>query len=117
MLRLVSDEDVDGYVLRELLRREPGLDIVRVQDVGLMSAPDPDILAWAATEGRIVLTQDHATMPDFAYDRVRAGLPMPGVFVIRNQPLSIGRLAQEILTVALCSAQEEWKDQVVFLPL
>ena len=35
MLRLASDEDVHGDVIRGLLRREPGLDIVRVVDVGL----------------------------------------------------------------------------------
>jgi predicted nuclease of predicted toxin-antitoxin system len=117
MLRLASDADFPGHVYRALRRREPGLDIVRVQDVGLRMAPDPDILAWAAAEGRIVLTDDAATMPDFAYDRVRAGLPMPGVFVLRDQPISVGQLVQEILILVLCSTQEEWKDQVVFLPL
>jgi predicted nuclease of predicted toxin-antitoxin system len=117
MLRLVSDADFSGRLYRALLRREPGLDILRVQDVGLRLAPDPDILAWAATEGRIVLTQDRSTMPGFAYDRVRAGLPMPGVFVIRGLQIPTGQIVQEILTVALCSTQDEWKGQVVYLPL
>jgi predicted nuclease of predicted toxin-antitoxin system len=116
MLRLVSDADFNGRVYRALLLRDPSLDIVRAQDVGLRTAPDPDVLAWAAAEGRIVLTQDQATMPDFAWDRVRAGLPMPGVFVARDD-VPIGLRVQEILIVALCSTQAEWENQVVYLPL
>jgi predicted nuclease of predicted toxin-antitoxin system len=116
MLRLASDADFNGDVLRGLLRRRPDLDIVRAQDVGLRTAEDPAILAWAATEGRILLTHDRSTMPDFAYERVRAGLPMPGVFVIRNKP-PLGEMIEEILLVTECSSQEEWKDRVEFLPL
>jgi predicted nuclease of predicted toxin-antitoxin system len=61
VLRLISDENFDGDILRGLFRRNPALDIIRVQDVGLTSATDPDVLAWAATEGRIVLTHDRTT--------------------------------------------------------
>ena len=35
MLRLLADENFNGDVLRALLLRQPDLDIVRVQDVGL----------------------------------------------------------------------------------
>jgi hypothetical protein len=55
-------------------------------------------------------------MPNFAYERVRARRLMPGVFVIRNKP-PFGVMIDEILLVALCSSQEEWKDRVEFLPL
>ena len=41
---------------------------------------------------------------------------MSGVFVIRNKP-PLGEMIDEILMVALCSFQEEWKDRVEFLPL
>jgi predicted nuclease of predicted toxin-antitoxin system len=70
MLLLVSDENFNNDIVRGLLRRNPVLDIVRVQDVGLRGADDPDILEWAANENRVVLTHDAATMAGFAYDRV-----------------------------------------------
>ena len=35
MLRLAADENFNGNIVRGLLRRNPKLDIVRVQDVGL----------------------------------------------------------------------------------
>jgi len=116
MLRMASDADFNGDVLRGLFRRRPDLDLIRVQDVGLRTADDETILEWAAAEGRILLTHDRTTMPNFAYQRVRAGRPMPGVFVIRNRP-PLGDMIDEILLVALCSSQEEWKDRVEFLPL
>jgi hypothetical protein len=56
-------------------------------------------------------------VPDFAWERVKAGLPMPGVFVIQNRRHHIGQMVNDILLVALCSAQDEWKDRVEFLPL
>jgi predicted nuclease of predicted toxin-antitoxin system len=116
VLRLASDEDFNAHVVRGLKQRLPLLDVVRIQDVGLRSADDPVILAWAAAEGRILLTHDRHTMTAFAYDRVRSGKPMPGGFFIRNrQPPN--PIIDELLLIALCSLQEEWNGQVVFLPL
>jgi predicted nuclease of predicted toxin-antitoxin system len=116
MLRLASDADSNGDVLRGLFRRQPDLDLIRVQDIGLRTADDETILEWAATEDRILLTHDRATMPHFAYRRVTARRSMPGLFVIRNKP-PLGEMIEEILLVALCSTQEEWLGRVEFLPL
>ncbi len=116
MLRLVSDENFHGDVLRGLYRRRPELDVVRVQDVGLSATSNPDILAWAAAEGRIVLTHDRDTMPNFAYDRVRAGQPVPGVFVVSDL-MPIGQAIDEILLAVECLTPEECKDLVRFFPL
>ena len=62
MLRFAVDEDFDNRILRGLLRLLPTLDIVRVQDAGLLGKPDPAILEWAATENRVLLTHDATTM-------------------------------------------------------
>jgi predicted nuclease of predicted toxin-antitoxin system len=85
MIRVVTDFDFNGRVVRGILRLRPTFDLVRVQDIGLaQNTPDPDILAWAAANDRIVLTHDQNTMAGFAFDRVAAGEPMPGVFVVDN---------------------------------
>lgn len=85
MLRLLSDEDVPGEIVRGLRQQCPGIDVVRVQEVGLMQTPDPDILAWAAREGRAVFSRDRETMIGHAYDRVARGLAMPGLFILPQQ--------------------------------
>lgn len=116
MLKLVSDENFDGDILRGLFRRRPDLDVVRVQDVGLMAALDPDILTWAAAEGRILLTHDRDTIPNFAYERAKAGQHMPGVFLVCDQ-MPIGQAIDEILLAVDCLTEEECKNFVRFFPL
>ena len=74
-MRLLTDENFNGSILRGLIRRLPTLDIVRIQDVGLLHADDPEILEWAANEGRILLTHDVATITVYAYDRIKNGKP------------------------------------------
>ena len=116
MLRLLADENFNADIVRGLLLREPNLDVLRVQAAGLAGADDPDILAWAAENNRIVLTHDRATMPDYAYQRVAAGAAMPGVFIV-NDRFPVGRAIQEILLMVACSDQSEWSGRAVYLPL
>ena len=48
MLRLATDENFHGDIVRGLLRRRPDLDLVRVHDTDRSGADDPTVLAWAA---------------------------------------------------------------------
>ena len=116
MLRLAADEDFNNRILRGLIRRQPGLNIVRVQDAGLSTRTDPDVLAWAAAEDRVLLTHDVTTMKRHAEARRADGLPMPGVFEVA-QDIPIGQAIEEILLLAECSLEGEWEGQIRFLPL
>jgi len=116
MLRFVADENFNNDIVRGMLRRAPDLDIVRVQDVELSGADDPMVLDWAARTGRILLTHDVKTITHYAYERVRAGLPMPGVFeVSRAVPISVA--IDDLVLLAECSLDGEWDEQVRYLPL
>lgn len=116
MLRLASDENFNGDIVRGLLLRLPELNLVRVQDHGLEGSIDPVVLAWAAENDRIILTHDRATLPNFAYERVVAGDVMLGVFVV-NDRLPVGRAIEELVLVATCSEASEWVGRVLYLPL
>ncbi len=116
MLRLVSDENFNGDIVRGLFRRHAKLDLVRAQDVGLMQTPDPEILEWAASQGRVLLSHDVSTVPPAAYQRVGNGKPMPGVFVVPDR-MPVGQAIDEILFLSGDVEPDEWKDQVLFLPL
>ncbi len=116
MLQLLTDENFNGDIIRGLLLRRPALDLLRVQDVGLLEADDPTILAWAAANNRILLTHDRATMPDFAYEQIVASQPMPGLFVV-NDRLAIQQSIDELLLIDECSEQAEWDGRVAYLPL
>ncbi|MFQ5707943.1 MAG: DUF5615 family PIN-like protein [bacterium] len=116
MLRLAADENFNRNIVRGLLRRKPELDIVCIHDVGLSEADDPTILEWAANENRVLLTHDVSTMTRYAYQRVQAGLPMPGVFEV-SRKVPIGHAVEDILILAECSLEGEWESQVRYLPL
>lgn len=116
MLRLAVDENFNNDIVRGLLRQRPDLNIVRVQDAGLSGASDPEVLAWAAREERILLTHDVSTITRHAYDRVQAGLRMPGVLQI-GRGIPIGVAIEDILLIAESSREGEWQGQVLYLPL
>ncbi len=115
-LRFLADEDFDNDIVRGLQYRLPSLDLLRVQDVGLLSALDPTILEWAAEAGRVLLSHDARTLKVAAYDRVARGLPMPGVFLFR-QSMPIGRAIEQLLLLAECSFAGEWEGKVRHVPL
>lgn len=116
MLRLLADEDLTQTLVRELLRREPSLRIVRTRDAGLAGTPDQEILEYAADRGLVVMTHDVRTMVALSYERVRGGLRMPGVIII-PQRLSVGVAIQELLELALLSEEGDLEGRVAFLPL
>ncbi len=116
MLKFLADENFNYNIVRGMLRRNPDVDVVRVQDVGLGGADDPTILEWAAREQRILLTHDVATITHYAYERVRANKRMPGVFEV-NRTISLGIVIDDLLLIAGGSLENEWEGQVRYLPL
>jgi len=102
--------------VRGLLRRDPQVDILRVQDVGLSAANDPAVLEWAATENRVVVAHDVSTLAGHAFARVTAGQAMQGVFAVPSK-LAVGRAIDDLLLLTGCSHSGEWDGRVQFLPL
>lgn len=116
MLRLAADENFNYTIVRGLLRRAPQLDIVRIQDVDLSRADDPTVLEWAAQEGRVLLTHDVETLTFYAYERVRNGQVMPGVFEV-SRKIALGQVIDDVLLLVEASNHGEWEDLIRYLPL
>lgn len=115
-VRLLADENLRRAIVVGLQREVESVDIVRVQDVGLRTADDPAVLEWAAEHGRSLVTHDIRTVPDFAYERVAAGLSLPGVFVVRSS-LPVAVAIKELAMVVVASDDGDWVGQVIYLPL
>jgi predicted nuclease of predicted toxin-antitoxin system len=116
MKRLVSDEDFNLPILRGLLQSDPNIDLVRVVDVGLSAIKDPVLLAWAATQGRIVLSHDRKTMYPDARWRIANGELMTGLILV-SQNCPTRRAIEEILLTLEWYAEEGWQNRIVTLPL
>ncbi|MEM8723318.1 MAG: DUF5615 family PIN-like protein [Cyanobacteria bacterium P01_G01_bin.39] len=115
MLSLLADENFKGAIIRGMFLRQPDLNLVRVQDVGLQELDDPTILSWAGDNERIVVTHDRATMPDFAYERIANEKIMPGLFVV-NDRISIRQSIDDLLLYVMYTEQQEWNKKVLYIP-
>jgi hypothetical protein len=78
--------------------------------------PDDAILEYAEQERLLVVSHDVNTMPAAAYARLSIGKSFPGLFMVR-QTLPIGSVIGDLVRAWSETELEEWKDQVVFLPL
>jgi hypothetical protein len=116
VIKLALDENFDARIVKGLRRRLAGLDSVSVQESGLTSAPDPDVLAWAAAEERVLLSHDLATMPPLAWARVGRGQPMAGLVMVPNL-LAVGRAIKDLDLLVQISSKADLENRVVFLPL
>jgi hypothetical protein len=114
--RFLADENFNQRIVRGLIRRSPELDVLAVQEVGLSGAADAEVLEWAANELRIVVTHDVSTMSRDAVRRVEAGLFMPGVIECPRSVL-IGAAIEDLVLIAECSLDGEWRDTILYLPL
>jgi hypothetical protein len=115
-MRLLLDENFNHHILPGLKLRAPNLDFVIAQRTEFQGVEDSSLLEWAAASDRILVTHDIRTIPKYAYDRVAAGLPIPGVIVI-PKTFPIGDAIEELLTIIECSEQNEYENQVVHIPL
>lgn len=115
-MRFLADENFNGKLLAGLRAVLPGIDIVRVQDTDKITAPDSELLAWAAEQDRILLTHDVQTIVGFAYDRVREGLPMPGIIEVRLTQ-GLGTTIDELALLIGASDPEEFQNQVRYVPI
>jgi hypothetical protein len=116
-MRFATDENFDGRILNGLRARLPDLDIVRVQDTEMYKSPDDKLLAWLAEEGRILLTHDVRTMPRFVFERVRAGLPLPGVIEVHKEDISIGAVIDDLEVAIGAGTPEDFENQVKYIPI
>jgi hypothetical protein len=117
--RFLTDEGFNMDVTTGLRRRYPAMDILTVQEAGLLHAADPDVLRAAQRLDRIVLSHDTHTMQDYFYTLLAqqpADIYLPGLMLIA-QEASICKAIEWIAEVWIASRHAEWRDKVQFLPV
>ena len=104
--------------MRGLRRRRPDMEVVTAHQVRLDAVPDPNVLAYAASQDLILLTHDMRTMPKHFASflmSLPAGQYSPGVWYT-PQTLPVGVAIQVILETWLCSAHDEYRNRELYLP-
>ena len=114
-LRFQADVNLNQLILRAACRREPALDFQTAETAGLAGLPDPEVLAHAAEDGRVLVTHDLQTMPRhfavFITTRQSAGL------LLIPQHLPIAAAVDDLLLIWSTMDAEEWRNLIWHLPL
>jgi hypothetical protein len=113
--RFQADADFNQKIVAGIRRREPSIDFQSAREGDVIGRPDPEVLALAASQGRVLVSHDRQTMPGH-FSRLIEKHPSPGLVII-SQDLDIGRAIEELLLVWAASEAEEWENAVIFLPL
>ncbi|WP_372424623.1 DUF5615 family PIN-like protein [Salinarimonas chemoclinalis] len=102
-MRIVVDMNLSPAWVDRL--RSGGHDAVHWSSVGSPDAPDVDVMAWAAAEGRVVLTNDL----DFGAILAASGDTGPSVVQVRSQRPRVSRIG-DIVLAAIARAEQELRE-------
>jgi hypothetical protein len=120
-LSFVLDENLRGRLWRAIqhhnLHGVDWIDAVRVGDPSdlPLGSDDPSILLWAEREGRVLVSFDRSTMPDYLKDHLAAGHSSPGVFLIQRG-CRIPDLVAFLAFAAYAGDEAQWVDQITYIP-
>ncbi len=115
-MRFLADENFDNRILNGLRRLIPDFDVLRVQDTEIYQAADTTVLEWAANRSYIILSHDVQTMIRYAYDRITADLPMPGLIEVRKD-CPIGQAIDELSLIIGAGTPADFDKQVKYVPI
>ena len=114
-VRFQADANLNEDIVAGTARREAGVDFQTADEANLRGLPDPQVLALAAQENRILVTHDRRTMPHHFGDFI-VNQQSPGVLVV-SQKLSVSVAIEELLLLWAASDAEEWINSIADLPL
>jgi uncharacterized protein with PIN domain len=114
-VKFQADANLNQIILLAVRRREPALDFQTAMEAGLPGVNDPEVLACAAGEGRILVTHDRKTMPRHFSTFITAATST-GVLIV-PQYLPVAAVADDLLLIWYATEAEEWINQIRSLPL
>jgi hypothetical protein len=85
MVRFLADASLHDAIVTGCLRREPAIDFLSAHEARLEGVPDPNVLAFATKENRILVTSDLRTMPRHFGDFMTANGRCAGVFLVKQR--------------------------------
>jgi predicted nuclease of predicted toxin-antitoxin system len=114
-IRFQADADLNQIIVLATIRQEPSLDFLTADAADLADRKDPEVLAIAAREGRVLVSHDQKTMPRHFADFI-LHTPCPGVLII-PQHLPIAAVVEDLLLIWFLTEAEEWVNRIRYLPL
>jgi hypothetical protein len=111
LIRIFTDEDVHGPVAAGL--RSAGFDAISTPESARLNEPDHSQLAWAAREGRVLLTFNVADFARLHHDWMAQGQHHAGLVVSQQRP--IGDTIRRMTRLGKTLTAEEMRDRLEYL--
>jgi hypothetical protein len=115
IVRFQADANLNQIILLAARRREPAIDFQTSLQAELSGVNDPEVLALAARDGRILVTHDRKTMPRHFFAFISTA-NSTGVLIV-PQHLPVAAAVDDLLLIWHASEAEEWINQIRSLPL
>ena len=115
MVRFLADASLHDAIVTGCLRREPAIDFLSAHEARLEGVPDPNVLAFATRENRILVISDLRTMPRHFGDFLEANGRCAGVFLVKQRAPLAG-VIEALVLVWAASAADEWENRIVEIP-
>ena len=113
--RFQADADLNRRIVVGLRRREPAVDFQDAYAGNVIGKPDPEVLALAAREGRVLVSHDHRTMLRHFAQFIQHQTS-PGLIVV-SQELDIGAAIEQLLLIWAATEAGECENAALFVPL
>lgn len=109
-----ADADFNEDIVSGVLRRVPEIDFQTANEAELEGLTDLEVLALAASEGRILVTHDRRTMPAH-FGKFIEHQESPGVLVV-SQKADLLSIIEDLILIWTASEAEEYFNSVSTLP-
>jgi hypothetical protein len=113
-LKFQADADLRDPIVSGVKRREPTIDFKTANEAKLEGVSDPEVLAKAADEGRMLVSHDVNTMPKHFTEFITIRTS-PGVILI-NQDLPYSEAIDGLIRLWAAAEAEDWENVLSFLP-
>ena len=103
-VRILADEDLRYSIIRGLRSREPAMRFRGAADLWSLSTRRSSYPRCQYDDGALLGTP-------------RSRKSSPGLFVVPDQPGAVGDAIEWLLLVWTAAQSEEWRDQIVYVPI
>lgn len=115
-VRFLADHDLNDHIVTGIRRRELAIEFLRVRELGFHTRSDSGLLDFANQEHLLVVSHDVNTMTAAASQRLAESRGIAGLLMI-PQSMPVNEVIESLLLIWSATESNDWRDQIVFLPL
>ena len=116
-IKFLLDENLSPRLKITVLRLNPEIDILSIGDPNTLplGTLDPDVLQYLGLSQRLLVTDNRTSMPEHLEKYWQKNQQIWGLFWIRPTT-TMGKVAEELITIWETSEAEEWLNVVDWIP-